>query len=345
MAKQATIDNVAKLAGVSIKTVSRVANNEPGVRDETRIKVTKAIEALNYRPNLAARNLASRQSFLIGLLYDDPGAYEIPSASYIINIQDGVLRACKERNYDLLIHPCDYKSEGIADEVTALIEHSRLDGLVLAPPLSDMSTIIRAIDKAEKPFARIAPGDKTDRHSAVRTDDREVCAAMTRHLASLGHRKIAFITGHPDHKAVAKRYLGFQDGLKDCGLKLYKSLVKEGDNSIRSGEECGEKLLTAAIRPTAIFACNDDMAAGVIRVALRLGLNVPGDVSVAGFDDIPLAQTIFPSLTTVNQPLAAMAHRATEMLINHIRARAPSDISETIEAQLMLRESTGLAPT
>jgi len=345
MVKRATIDDVARLAGVSIKTVSRVANDEPNVHEDTRIKVSKAIKALNYRPNLSARNLASRQSYLIGLLYDDPSAYEIPSASYIINIQGGVLRACREQNYDLLIHPCVYKSQGIGDEISALIDHSRLDGLVLAPPLSDMNTIIRAIDKAGKPFARIAPGDKTDRPAAVSTDDREICAEMTRYLASLGHQKIAFITGHPDHKAVAKRYLGFQDGLKESGLKLYKSLVKAGDNSIRSGEECGEKLLQSASPPTAIFASNDDMAAGVIHVAHRFGLKVPGDVSVAGFDDIPLAQAIFPSLTTINQPLAAMANRATEMLINHLRTNAPADASETIESRLVLRESTGPAPS
>lgn len=345
MAKQATIDDVARLAGVSIKTVSRVTNDEPNVREDTRAKVSKAIKALNYRPNLAARNLASRQSYLIGLLYDDPSAYEIPSASYIINIQGGALLACEEQNFNLLIHPCVYTSKGIASEITALIDRSRLDGLVLAPPLSDMSTIIRAIDKAGKPFARIAPGDKTDRQSAVRTDDREICAEMTRYLASLGHRRIAFITGHPDHKAVAKRYLGYQDGLKDSGLKFYRTLVKEGDNSILSGEQCGEKLLRSASPPTAIFAGNDDMAAGVIRVAHRLGVKVPDDVSVAGFDDIPLAQTIFPSLTTVNQPLTAMAHRATEMLISRLRTNTPADASETIESRLVLRESTGPAPS
>ncbi len=345
MAKPATIDDVAKLAGVSIKTVSRVTNREPNVRDDTRIKVNQAIEALSYRPNLAARNLASRQSYLIGLLYDDPSFYEIPSASYIINIQGGVLRACREQNYDLLVHPCVYTSKGLANEISALIDHSRLDGLVLAPPLSDMNSIFRAIDKAGKPFARIAPGEKTNRHSAVRTDDREICAEMTRYLASLGHRKIAFIMGHPDHKAVTKRYLGYQDGLEQSGLKLYKNLVKEGDSSTKSGEECGEKLLRSASPPTAVFACNDDMAAGVIRVALRLGIRVPDDVSVAGFDDIPLAQQVFPSLTTIHQPLTAMAHRATEMLIGSLRSKTTKGTSEVVKSKLVLRESTGPAPT
>jgi LacI family transcriptional regulator len=344
MPKKATIDDVAVRAGVSIKTVSRVANNEPNVRESTRAKVNEAIKALNYLPNLAARNLASRRSYLIGLIYDDQSVYDIPSSGYIINIQNGVLRACKAQNFDLLIHPCDYRSKSVGDEISALIDHSRLDGVVIAPPLSDVSAIIEAIDKAGKPFARIAPAGKTNRQSAVRTNDRQICAEMTRYLASLGHEKIAFITGHADHKAVAARFLGFQDGLQASGLKMYKSLVKQGDNSIKSGEECGEKLLRSNSPPTAIFACNDDMAAGVLRVAHRLEIAVPEQLSIAGFDDVPLAQQVYPALTTINQPLAAMATRAAEMLIDRLRTDAPDNASEVIQSRLIIRESTGPAP-
>jgi LacI family transcriptional regulator len=341
---KATIDDVAKLAGVSIKTVSRVVNNEANVRDATRARVQHAIETLNYSPNQSARSLASRRSYLIGLLYDDPSLYEIPSSSYVISIQEGVLKACKSRKYDLLIHPCFYRDRHIANEIRTLIEHSRLDGLVLAPPLSDMTRILRAIEACGTPLARVAPGSGGDRHPVVRTNDREIAAQMTRYLASLGHERIAFITGHEDHKAVANRYLGYEDGMRESRLKLQERLVCAGDNSFKSGERCAMRLLKGRSPPTAIFASNDDMAAGVIRMARQLGLSVPEDLSVAGFDDIPLAQQVCPSLTTVSQPLAEMAELATTMLIDELEGSSGSAGPSCIEASLVFRESTGPAP-
>ena len=279
---KATIDNVAKLAGVSIKTVSRVVNHEPNVRAATREAVEKAIAKLDYRPNPSARNLASHRSRMIGLVYDDPSAYENPSAGYIIRMQQGVLRACRSANYELLIHPCNYRDKNVATELKALIEQARPAGLVLAAPLSNMPKIVRAIDETGTPFVRVSPGQRNGKQYTVATDDRESMAEMTRYLASLGHRKIAYITGHPSHKAVANRFLGYKDGLEQSGLQFSEQLVAAGDNSFGSGEVAAEKLLSLEQRPTAIVAANDDMAAAVIRVANRLGIDVPDDLSVAG---------------------------------------------------------------
>ena len=167
---------------------------------------------------------------------------------------------------------------------------------------------------------------------------------MTRYLASLGHERIAFITGDPNHKAVGNRFLGYQDGLEECGLKLSKRLVVDGDNSIGSGESCAEKLLTRKSRPTAIFAANDDMAAGVMRVAEKMGISVPEDLSVAGCDDIALARQIYPALTTINQPLTSMSERAVTALIDSIRSKSVLSGSEVIPAELRVRQSTGPAP-
>ncbi len=341
---RATIDDVARLAGVSIKTVSRVANQEPNVRDSTRVKVANAIATLDYKPNQSARSLASRQSFLIGLLYDDQSKYEIPSAGYVINIQSGVMSACKARNYDLLIHPCTYRNKDISKEIDELIRHSRLDGLVLAPPLSDMLPIIDAIEETGVPLARIAPGSNVNQQCVVTTNDRSACANMVNYLVSLGHKRIAFITGHPDHKAVANRYLGYQDGLQENAIALDTELVQSGDNSIKSGEKCAEALLAGKQHPTAIFACNDDMAAGVIRVAHRRGIRVPEKLSVVGFDDIPLAQQVFPALTTTRQPLKAMAKKATELLIRKLRAEPLEAAPTMVESSLVVRESSGKSP-
>ena len=339
-----TIDDVAELAGVSIKTVSRVVNQEPNVREATRAKVEAAIAELNYRPNKAARSLASHHSHLIGLIYDDPSYYEAPSAGYVIRMQQGALSACHASNYELLIHPCQYRKKDIGKEIKTLIEQVRPDGIVLAAPLSNMPKIVRAIEATGTPLVRLSPGTANGKQLSVMTNDREISAEMTRYLASLGHEQIAFITGHPSHKAVGNRYLGYRDGLEQSGLKFSERLVAAGDNSIGSGEECAMKLLSRKNRPTAIFAANDDMAAGVIRIAERLGIKVPDELSVAGCDDIALARQIYPALTTINQPLAAMAERAAISLIASVRQKRPLLGTETVPGELRIRESTGPAP-
>ena len=339
-----TIDDVAELAGVSIKTVSRVVNREPNVREATRAKVDAAIAKLNYRPNKAARNLASHHSHLIGLIYDDPSYYEIPSAGYVIRMQQGALSACHASNYELLIHPCQYRKKDIGKEIKTLIEQVRPDGIVLAAPLSNMPKIVRAIEATGTPLVRLSPGTRNGKQLSVVTNDREISAEMTRYLASLGHTRIAFITGHPSAKAVGNRYLGYRDGLEQSGLDFSERLVVAGDNSIGSGEECAVQLLKRKNRPTAIFAANDDMAAGVIRVADRLGFEVPDELSVAGCDDIALARQVYPALTTRNQPLSAMAEQAAVALIASVQGTRALRGSEIGPATIQIRESTGPAP-
>jgi len=342
--EKTTIDDVAEFAGVSIKTVSRVVNQEPNVKQTTRTRVNKAIKQLNYKPNQFARSLASRHSYLIGLLYDDPSFYEIPSAGFLINIQQGVLKACKAANYDLLIHPCSYHDENVEKEIKALIEHSKLDGIILAPPLSNIPRIVNAIKKAKIPLVNIAPGSTTESDNGVSTNDREISTKMTKYLVSLGHSKIAFLKGHPDHKAVANRFLGYKDGLDQSDIKFSEQLVMQGDNSIKSGERCASKLLKRKNKPTAIFAGNDDMAVGCLRVAHQMGIDIPQQLSVAGFDDIALAQQIYPTLTTIHQPLDVMSELATKRLIGKLRAEDQPDTTSIAPATLVVRESTGPAP-
>ncbi len=341
---RATIDDVAELAGVSIKTVSRVVNLEPNVRESTREKVEKAIAELNYRPNQSARNLASHSARLIGLVYDDPSAYELPSSGYIIRLQEGSLKACQPVNFELLIHPCNYRNKNVGDELKALIEQVRPAGIIIAAPLSNMTKIVSAITETGTPVVLLSPGQVNGDQLSVATNDREFSAEMTRYLASLGHRKIAFITGHPIHKAVANRFGGYKDGLEQSGLEFSEQLVAAGDSSIGSGEACAARLMKLKQPPTAIFAANDDMAAGVLRTADRLGIKVPEQLSIAGCDDISLAQQIYPALTTIRQPLSSMAERAAKALIEHSRNRTPVRGTEIVPATLKLRDSTGPAP-
>lgn len=343
MAK-ATIDDVARLAGVSIKTVSRVLNHEPNVRETTRAKVEKAMTRLHYRPNISARNLASHRSHLIVLVYDDPSAYETPSSGYVIRMQQGALQACRTMDCELLIHPCNYRNRDVKAELNALIERTRPDGVVIAAPLSNMPGIVKAIAATNTPYVRISPGRSNGKEYSVATNDREISAEMTRYLASQGHKRIAFITGHPRHKAVAHRFRGYRDGLGQSGLDFNEELIAAGDNSIGSGVACAEQLLGLSRPPTAIFCANDDMAAGVIRVANRLGIDIPGQLSVAGFDDSSLARQIYPALTTVRQPLSEMAERAALGLFGDNGGAAPPPGTEVLPAELQIRDSTGPAP-
>lgn len=341
---RATIDDVAALAGVSIKTVSRVVNREPKVRDATRAKVERAIAELDYRPNLSARNLASGRARLIALIYDDPGSYEIPSSGYVIRMQTGALQACRSADYRLVIYPCDYRRDTIGAELKAMIEHARPQGIVLAAPLSNIPRVVQTVVATGTPMVRLSPGTRGGKQYSVATNDREVSAEMTRYLASLGHRKIAFIRGHPSHRAVANRYLGYRDGLKQSGLAFVEELVEDGDNSFGSGEAAGDRLMRLEDPPTAIFAANDDMAAGVIRAARLLGVDVPGRLSIAGCDDISLARQLCPTLTTIRQPLSSMAERAARVLIDNAQQEVPLLGAEIVPATIEIRESTGPAP-
>ncbi len=339
-----SLHHVAERAGVSIKTVSRVINDEPNVRPATREAVLEAVRALGYRPDSSARRLAGKRSYLIGLLYEDPTLYASPSATYVTLLQGGVLERTREEGYDLLIHPCDYRSDTLVEDIAALVGQQRLDGLVIVPPLAERSNLIDKLRELHTPFVRISPGAGQRADDTVQTNDREICADMTRYLASLGHRRIGFIVGHPDHRAVQNRFLGYRDGLESCGIAFDEALVQQGFNSFESGEKCARILLMKARRPTAIFASNDDMACGVLRVAHDMGLRIPQELSVAGFDDVPLARQVWPSLTTVRQPTFEMASAAAALLFARVRGREVGRIPRTVSGDLVVRDSTGPAP-
>lgn len=332
--EKATIADVAKLAGVSIKTVSRVTNNEPNVKEDTRTRVLEAVATLGYRPNPSARSLASRRSYLIGLLYDNP------SPSYLINIQNGSLRTCRDEGYDLVIYPCDYRSDTLPADMAAMIRQSRVDGVILTPPLCDLPPLLEMLEQLETPFVRISPADGLYTDCSIVTNDEDMAAQMTEHLIGIGHRRIGFIRGHPDHGAVCNRYEGYMRALTQASIASDEQLVVQGYNSVESGEACAQQLLSLAEPPTAIFAANDDMAAGTLRAAHARGLAVPKTLSVAGFDDSPMALQVWPALTTIRQPIKAMAERATTVLLRQLRGEDGEDLPRNIDCGMVLRAST-----
>lgn len=333
----ATITDVAKAAGVSMKTVSRVLNRSPNVKPATREKVEQAMEVTGYRPNSPARMLASKRTYLIGLIYNT-------CSDYISSLQDGVLSGCLPEHYDLLIHPCAYNDSTLLRYIQEFISSKRVDGLILAPPVSDVPGIHELLIEHEIPNVSISREPIDDKDWSVCTNDRAVCQEMVRHLFRLGHQRIAFVRSSPDHKAMTDRYLGFVDGMAEFNLKIHDELVVEGKNTFESGIDCGIQLLRQQPRPTAIFCANDHMATGVMKAIHERRLEIPGDISVAGFDDIPVAGQIWPQLTTIRQPIEQMAKLATEALIHLIRKEEPNQLRAFIDSKLVIRQSTGPAP-
>ncbi len=335
---KATIDDVAALAGVSIKTVSRVLNNEPNVRPAMRERVTAASAQLDYRPNMSARSLAGNRSYLLGLLYG------IPSAHYVLDIQEGVLDVCRPQGYELIVHPCNHQDVNLAHEVSELIRDKRIDGVMLTPPISDNIPLMQALKRLSVPFVRVAPTENKSLSPYVETNDREATYDMTCHLIALGHRRIGFICGHPDHRAVTLRFDGYKAALIENNITIVADIIAQGYNSFESGELCARNLLQKVPRPTAIFAANDDMAAGVMMVAHQMGIKIPAELSVAGFDDTSVAHQIWPALTTIRQPIQQMAKKATDLLLKQLKGKEVQLPASMLSSSIILRESTGSAP-
>lgn len=335
-----TIEDVARHAGVSLMTVSRVINGEKNVRAETRELVSKAIKELGYAPNPAARSLASARSMRVGLLYSNP------SAAYLSEFLLGSLDQCSKAAIQLIVEKCEpEQDEQIA--VDRLIT-TGVDGVILPPPLCDSRRVADRLISAGVPIVAVASGEPLAEVSAIRIDDFAAANAMTRHIIALGHRRIGFIKGHPNQTASALRHKGFLEALRENRISQEASLVTQGYFTYHSGLDAAERLLDLKTPPTAIFASNDDMAAAVIAVAHRRGLDVPRDLTVCGFDDTALATTVWPPLTTIRQPVADMSRQAVVMLARDIQVKLAGKPLKPAHAvmdfQLIRRQSDGHPP-
>jgi len=331
-----TICDVAKQAGVSIKTVSRVINLETNVSAATRARVNEAIKVLGYRPNLSARSLAGGRSYLIGLIYDNP------SASYISELQRGALQVCSGNGRHLLVVQVDCQSADAATVVREAVRSVRMDGVIVSPPVCDHEGILEALDHLRVPYVRIAPDVQPQRSASVRLDDRAAASEMTQQLLRDGHRQIAFIRTRADHAAAAHRYEGWLDALHAAKLIPAPAYIVDGNNTVASGMRATNGLLRLAQRPTAIFAGNDDMAVGALMAAYAHNVTVPDALSIVGFDDTPLATSVHPMLTTVQQPVAHMAMLAARHLLDS--SSSAKSATQWVDYQLICRGSSGPAP-
>lgn len=336
--KKITINDVAEHAGVSKKTISRVLNNEANVSPDTKIKVHNAFEVLGYRPNPQARALASNQSFLIGLVYASP------SNSFVSKIQIGALKRCKADGYNLIIYPEDHENDYLLSNLERGLMSANLDGIILTPPFSDMKPLLDFLTEKRIPTIRIGGNPSITTTPSVYSNDAEASYEMCRYLVSLGHTKIAIIMGHPDHAASHERLLGYHKALKEAGLAVQEDYIQQGYFTFESGENCARKLLSLSDRPTAIFASSDYMAAGIVKVATQKNLSIPNDLTVTGFDNAPASRYIWPSLTTIKQPITEMAFEAARMLIRTIRKKPLENRTVTFKDELIVRESSAPAP-
>ena len=309
MSERSNIRDVAARAGVAVKTVSRVLNDHPYVSAATKARVDEAMRALDFRPSTAARILSGAKSNQIALIYDNHSPY------YMHQIQMGCWERCQAEGIRLLAQPVDVADPRVGDQIRGLVSETHVDGIILSSPVTDCDPVLRALEAMDVPFVRISPGTNHALTSSVFMDDAQAADDMTTHMINLGHRRIGFIKGHPNHMSSADRMFGYRRALDRAGIAYEPQLLADGEFDFDSGTRAGRYFLDMAEPPTAIFAANDDMAAGVLAVAHDRGIDLPGQLSVGGFDDTTLARTVWPPLTTIHQPMQELARTATDLLI------------------------------
>jgi len=304
-----TINDVARLAGVSKKTVSRVINRSPLLNEETRERVEAVIRETGYVPNPQARALALRRNFLIGLVHDNP------SAQTVLNVQQGILGALRDTEFEMVVRPVDRGSATMLADVRDFVSRQRPFGVILLPPISENDQLAELCRDLGCRYVRMGSAQLDEPGNMVASNDRQAVEEATRYLISQGHRRIGLITGPHGFRSARERRQGFEDALSEAGIKLPRSLIADGNYTFESGISATQSLLDVSPRPTAIFASNDDMAAGVLLAARQRGLSVPEQLSIVGFDDQPLGARVWPPLTTVHWPMEAMGRSAALKLI------------------------------
>ncbi len=337
--RRATINDIARMAGVSKKTVSRVINQSPFVKVETRDAINAIIKELGYRPDPTARGLALRRSFLVGLIYNQP------NPQYVVQSQQGILSATRAAGLELVVHPCHRADPDLLDQVQNFVEQLKLFGVILTPSVSEDETVIDILREYECPYVRVASVQLDEPERMIVTHDSLGAAEAARHLTSLGHERVALISGPRTFRSAHERRQGFEAGLGEAGARLDPDYVAEGAYTYDSGVECARRLLALSPRPTAIFALNDEMAIGAYTAAREAGLSVPGDLSIVGFDDSPMAERLWPQLSSVRLPIRDMYRLAADKLI--AVARGDKDAVAAIPAvrpSLVERASSGPLP-
>jgi LacI family transcriptional regulator len=342
MKPRPTIVDVARRAEVSIKTVSRVINNEPHVSLATRRRVRQVVEELGFEANSAARGMRSlkpERSHVLAHFYGGPGGI------YVNDIQLGMMSRCRAVGYSLVIEELDYQCPEADARLRSLLRRVRPDGVVLTAPLTDNDMIRRVIEDAGIPFVPVTPLYEAANVPSVRMDERLAAYQLTQHLIAYGHRRIGFLRGRPNHAGAQLRLEGFEQAMREAGLPIDPALVEVGEFRYFFTIPLAQRMLLRPDRPTAVFASNDEMAAAVIKVAHELEMKLPEELSVVGFDDIPAAEMLWPPLTTVRQPVDKLGAAAADLLFDRLGLSGVSEGPKSaphlvLQHDIVLRTST-----
>lgn len=309
-----TINDVARLAQVSKKTVSRVINKSPLLSDKTRAIVEQVIADIGYVPNPQARALALRHNFVIAVIHDNP------NAQFLVKVQQGILEGLRDTEFGMMVQPVDRNSPTVVDSIRRFLDLQRPYGVVLLPPISANDELIELCRSYGCKYVRMASVELDTPEHMVTSNDREAVRDAVRYLIEIGHRRIALIEGPEGFLSAAERRAGYEESMHAAGVAIDPALIRPGAYTFESGKAAALSLLQpeapqAGGRPTAIFAANDEMAIGAMMAARQLGIEVPTGLSIIGFDDTPLSSHIWPSLTTIQWPIVAMARTAALKLI------------------------------
>lgn len=333
-----TINDIARLAGVSKKTVSRVINRSGALNGDTRERIERVIRETGYVPNPQARALALGRNFLIGLIHDNP------NAQMILNMQQGILEGLRDTEFEMVVRPVDRNAPDLFDNIRAFIIRQRLYGVVILPPLSESDALARLCEEAGCRYVRMGSAVLDDADHMVASNDRDAVQEAIRYLIAQGHRRIGHVSGPHGFRSARERQAGLEAALAEAGIKLPRSLIAEGEYTFDSGVAATEKLLDLSPPPSAIFAANDEMAAGVLYAARVRGIAVPEQLSIIGFDDTPIAARVWPPLTTVRWPIVAMGRSAALKLV----AGASGGVEDALEpssfVSTLIRRGSVAAP-
>ncbi len=331
--RKPTINDVAELAGVSKKTVSRVINDSPLVNEATRTGIQGLIRDIGYRPDPQARGLAFRRSYMVGMIYDNP------TPQYVVSIQLGILDVLRSTGFELVVHPCDRKSDTFIEDARKFIEVQKLYGVILTPSVSEDERLAEVLRDVGCAYIRIASIALDMERRMIVTNDRMGGREAARHLAKLGHKRIAVIAGRRSFRSSHERRAGFEDGLAEFGITVPPEYVLQGDYTFESGVALGAEILDLDPPPTAVFASNDEMAAGVLQALHVAGQTPPDALSVVGFDDFETATRVWPRLTTVRTPAREIGTLAAQRLLE-FNNESPTDGPNKTIPRLIERDST-----
>ncbi|MCL4256121.1 MAG: LacI family transcriptional regulator, partial [Anaerolineae bacterium] len=339
-AKDLNLEDIAKEAGVSRATVSRVINNEAYVSEETRHRVQTVIEKLGYTPNIRGRILATGRTNIIGVVIPHSLTTVFDDQFYFPTLLNGVAQAANQRNYAMLL----WIQESSTDEerfYDRILKNHLMDGVLLASAEKDNSFIPRLLDTGI-PLAMVEYPDRwEDRINFVTVDNYEAAIVATKHLYHQGRRKIGHITGSLNNSDGLKRFHGYQQALAELGIPYREEFVFEGNFESNSGYRGMQALLKAHV--DAVFCANDPTAIGALKALNELGVRVPGDIAVVGFDDLPTSER--NKLTTIHQPIHTKGAQATHLLLDQIEGVSDGASHALLQTRLVIRETCGATIT